>query len=73
MLNPRQRPILLAAAALLVIWVVAIAGYQIARHAKVTPEKVRAYTESVDFGQFVRRRTRGGHPEIRRHAQRADP
>jgi hypothetical protein len=52
MLNPRQRPILLAAAALLVIWVVAIAGYQIARHAKVTPEKVRAYTESVDFGHL---------------------
>jgi hypothetical protein len=52
MLNPRQRPILLAVAALLVIWVVAIGGYQIAKHAKVTPEKVRAYAESVDFGQL---------------------
>jgi hypothetical protein len=52
MLNPRQRPILLAVAALVVIWVVAIAGYQIAKHAKVTPEKVRAYAEAVDFSRL---------------------
>ena len=52
MSNPRQRPIFLAVAALVVIWVVAIAGYQIARHAKVTPDKVRAYAESVDFGHL---------------------
>jgi hypothetical protein len=52
MLTPRQRPILLAVAALVVIWVVAIAGYEIAKHAKVTPEKVRAYAESVDFGRL---------------------
>jgi uncharacterized membrane protein len=52
MLNPRQRPILLALAALVVIWVVAIAGYKIARNATVTPEKVRAYTESVDFSHL---------------------
>lgn len=35
--------------ALVLIWGVAIAGYEIARHAKVTPEKVRAYIESTDF------------------------
>jgi uncharacterized membrane protein len=52
MLNPRQRPVLLAVAALAVIWVVALAGYQIAKNAKVTPEKVRAYTESVDFSRL---------------------
>src|SRR6267378_1548229 len=52
MLNPRQRPILLAAAVLVVIWVVAIAGYRIAQNAKVTPEKVRAYAESVDLNQL---------------------
>jgi hypothetical protein len=52
MLNQRQRPILLALAALVVIWVVAIAGYKIARNATVTPEKVRAYTESVDFSHL---------------------
>lgn len=52
MLNPRHRPILLAVIALVVIWAVAIAGYGIARHAKVTPEKVRAYVDSVDFSQL---------------------
>jgi uncharacterized membrane protein len=52
MLNQRQRPILLALAALTVIWVVAIAGYKIARNATVTPEKVRTYTESVDFSHL---------------------
>jgi hypothetical protein len=52
MLSPRQRPILLAVATLAVIWVVAIAGYQLAKHAKVTPEKVRAYTASVDFAHL---------------------
>ena len=50
MLNPRWRPILQAFFALLVIWVVALAGWEIARHARITPEKVRAYLASVDFG-----------------------
>lgn len=49
MWNQRQRPILLALAALAVIWVVAFAGYEIAQHAKVTPEKVRAYISGTDF------------------------
>jgi hypothetical protein len=52
MLSQRQRPILLAVATLAVIWVVAIAGYQVAQHAKVTPEKVRAYTASMDFNHL---------------------
>jgi hypothetical protein len=39
-------------AALVVIWAIAIAGYEIARHARVTPEKVRAYLESVDFSHL---------------------
>jgi hypothetical protein len=52
MLNQRQRPILLAMIALVLIWAVAIAGYEIARHAKVTPEKVRAYIESTDFSHL---------------------
>ena len=50
MLNPRWRPVLQAVFALLVIWMVALAGWEIARHARVTPEKVRAYLTSVDFG-----------------------
>lgn len=52
MLNQRQRPILLALVALVVIWVLAIAGYELAKHAKVTPEKIRAYVGSVDFSQL---------------------
>jgi hypothetical protein len=49
MFNPRLCPILLAGFALVVIWVVAIAGYKIAKNDRVTPEKVRSYTESLDF------------------------
>jgi hypothetical protein len=52
MLNQRQRPILLAIIALVAIWAVALAGYEIAKHAKVTPEKVRAYIASVDFNHL---------------------
>ena len=52
MFNQRQRPMLWAAAALVLIWVVAMAGYQIAQNAKVTPEKVRAYTASLDFSRL---------------------
>jgi len=52
MFSQRLRPMLLAVAALAVIWVVALAGYQIAQHAKITPEKVRAYTAAVDFSRL---------------------
>jgi hypothetical protein len=34
------------------IWAVAVAGYLVARHAKVTPEKVRAYATSVDLSKL---------------------
>ena len=52
MFNQRQRPIFLAAAILAVIWIVAVAGYTIAKNAKITPDKVRAYTQSVDFAHL---------------------
>jgi len=52
MFNQRQRPVFLAVAALALIWVAAIAGYQIVQHLKVTPDKVRAYTASVDFSHL---------------------
>jgi hypothetical protein len=52
MFSPRLRPIVLAVATLAVIWVVAIAGYEIAKNAKVTPEKVRAYVAAVDFSHL---------------------
>ena len=52
MLSQRHRPILLAGAALILIWLAAMAGYAIARRAKVTPEKVQAYVQSVDFAHL---------------------
>lgn len=38
--------------ALVVIWVVAIAGYKLAKNAKVTPEKVHAYIGALDFSHL---------------------
>jgi len=52
MSNQRLRPVLFAAAALVIIWIAAVAGYTIARNAKITPEKVRAYVSSVDFAHL---------------------
>ena len=42
----------MAVGALLVIWALAFAGYKIAQHIKVTPEKVLAYSASVDFSRL---------------------
>ena len=52
MFSQRQRPFFLAVAALILIWVAAIAGYHIAQNVKVTPDKVRAYTASLDFSRL---------------------
>ncbi len=52
MLNQRWRPVLLSGLAVLAIWAVAMAGYAIARHAKMTAEKVKAYAESVDLSKL---------------------
>ncbi len=40
------------AVALCGIWLVALTGYRIARNAKVTAEKVKAYSESVDISKL---------------------
>lgn len=52
MWTQRQRSVVWAVAALVAIWLAAMAGYTIAKNAKATPEKVRAYVESVDFGRL---------------------
>lgn len=52
MSNPRQRTVVLAAAALVGIWVVAVAGYDIAQRLKVTADKVRAYAGSVNLNRL---------------------
>ena len=41
-----------AAAGIFVIWLLAVAGYQLALHLKLTAEKVRAYEESVDLARL---------------------
>jgi hypothetical protein len=52
MLSQRWRPIFLTALALIVIWVIALTGYTIAKNSRVTAEKVRAYVESVDLSKL---------------------
>ncbi len=48
----RWRPVFFIAAAICAIWVVALAGYRIAKNSKMTAEKVRAYAESVDISKL---------------------
>jgi hypothetical protein len=50
--NPRKRAIGIALLAIAAIWVVAGAGYFIAKNAKVTAEKVRAYVAAVDLSKL---------------------
>jgi hypothetical protein len=52
MLSHRQHAIVGAAAALVGIWAVAVAGYFMARHSRMTAEKVAAYAASVDLRQL---------------------
>ena len=49
MLSQRWRPVWFTAQAVVVIWIIAMTGYFIARNSKPTAEKVRAYAESVDL------------------------
>jgi hypothetical protein len=49
MLSQRWRPVFWAGVAICAIWLVALAGYRIARNARVTAEKVKAYADSVDI------------------------
>src|SRR6185369_2372225 len=49
MLAQRWRPVLFAALGILLIWVAAITAYSIAKHSRVTAEKLRAYAESIDL------------------------
>jgi len=51
-MSPRWRPVVFAGIALVAIWIVAVVGYTIAKNAKATPEKVKAYVESVDLSKL---------------------
>jgi len=52
MLSQRWRPVLLSGLAVLTIWAMAVAGYQFAKNARVTAEKVKGYVESVDLSKL---------------------
>ncbi len=52
MSNPRKRAIGVALLAIVGIWVLALAGYFIAKNAKVTAEKVQAYVAAVDLSKL---------------------
>lgn len=52
MIAQRWRPVIFAFIALVGIWIVAIAGFTIARNSKVTAEKVRAYLDSTDISKL---------------------
>ena len=57
MLNQRKRAVVWAMAAMAAIWVVAVAGYFIAKNLKVTAEKVKAYVGAVDLSKSAPRTT----------------
>jgi hypothetical protein len=52
MLSQRWRPVLWSGVAVCAIWLIALAGYRMARNAKMTAEKVKAYAESVDISKL---------------------
>jgi len=52
MSNPRKRAFGVALLAIVGIWVLAMAGYFIAKNAKVTAEKVRAYVTAVNLSKL---------------------
>jgi hypothetical protein len=52
MSNPRKRAFGVALLAIVGIWVLAMAGYFIAKNAKVTAEKVRAYVAAVNLSKL---------------------
>ena len=51
-MNARRRPVYYALTALLAAWLLALAGYALAAHWKMTAEKLRAYLAQTDLNQL---------------------
>jgi hypothetical protein len=49
MQSQRWRPVYVSALGVLLIWVLAVVGYQVAKNSRVTADKLKAYVESVDL------------------------
>ena len=52
MASQRWRPVFWSGVASCAIWLVALAGYRLAKNAKMTAEKVKAYAEAVDISKL---------------------
>jgi hypothetical protein len=52
MKGQRLRPLLIAAAAIAIIWILAAACYGIAKNSKMSVEKVEHYVRSIDFARL---------------------
>jgi hypothetical protein len=52
MLSQRWRPVIFSLAAVLAIWAAALIGIAVARSAKMTAEKAKAYAASVDLSKL---------------------
>ncbi len=51
-MNARQRPLVFGLVGLLAAWLVAMGGYALAEHWKITAEKLRAYLAGTDLNQL---------------------
>src|SRR5438045_2393947 len=49
MASQRWRPVIISGIAVLVIWALAITGFMVAKNSRLTADKVREFTESVDL------------------------
>ncbi len=52
MLSQRQRPIIFAVAAVVLVWLAVWSGYRLAQHSRMTAEKIRAYLRAVDLARL---------------------
>jgi hypothetical protein len=52
-MNARQRPLVLALVCLVGAWLLAMGGYALAEHFRVTAEKLRAYLTGTDFAHLT--------------------